>query len=879
MNLIQPLKKKLLLWLQSILETPDTTGHKIEDPFRSIHPERDYIEQVNGNVYTAPVTIRQGAPPDNADEATLRAYYLQWIFSDVCQVSLAGIDRKAMSKEAETCLDLGAIYTALLTFGSSNADFSAEREDRENRQMSALEQVNRHKRLVLLGDPGSGKSTFVNFLTMCLAGEVLGNPSTNLQRLTVPLPDDEGKDREERQPWEHGTLLPLRIVLRDFAATGLPDTGQPATVKDLWQFIEKSLDAVMLKDYTSHLERSLRKKGGIVLLDGLDEVPDAHSRRVQIKQVVEEFARNYPHCRIVVTSRTYAYQRQEWTLQHFKDAVLAPFTEGQIRRFIEHWYTQMALVRSMSQENAAGRAELLKRVIFRGSRLRSLAERPLLLTLMASLHAWRGGSLPEKREELYNDAVDLLLDWWEGPKVVRDPNGQILVAQEGLTELLQVGKDPVRNALEILAFRSHRAQPDMVGTADVVEGDLVTELMRVSQNRDLRPTRLIEYLRDRAGLLIPRGVGVYTFPHRTFQEYLAACYLTNEDYPDQVARLTRENPNRWREVVLLAGAKAARGTSSAIWSLAGALCYQELQVRSNGLEDAWGALLAGQALVETAQVDRISPHNLQKVTRIREWLRMILTEQMPKDNPFPSVERALAGNILAQLGDPRPGVRLRDDGLPDIEWCEVFDNYALSCYPVTNAQYQAFVDDGGYGCQEHWSNEGWEWREKKAQNGPAKYGGEFDLPNHPVVVVSWYEAQAYCRWLTKRLWASGDLNKTQEIRLPSEAEWEQAASAGGTRTYPWGDEIDPEHANYADTELGTTSAVGCFPKGASSCGCEEMAGNVWEWCQDLYDESGTYRVLRGGAWFNYAGFCRAAYRDPLGPGVRDGLIGFRLLRT
>ena len=89
----------------------------------------------------------------------------------------------------------------------------------------------------------------------------------------------------------------------------------------------------------------------------------------------------------------------------------------------------------------------------------------------------------------------------------------------------------IRTLLNELACQAHAAQPDLVGTADVPEVDLVGRLMRLSQNPDVKPARLVEYLSQRAGLLLSRGVKVLNFPHRTFQEYLAACYLTDHDYP------------------------------------------------------------------------------------------------------------------------------------------------------------------------------------------------------------------------------------------------------------------------------------------------------------------------------------------------------------
>jgi hypothetical protein len=436
-----------------------------------------------------------------------------------------------------------------------------------------------------------------------------GEGYPNLAMLTAPLPNDEGADEQEHQPWKHGALLPVRIILREFAARGLPPAQHKATVNHLWAFLAQELEDARLKEYAPVLEQHLREQGGLLLLDGLDEVPEADARRTQIKQVVEEFARVFPKCRILVTSRTYAYQKQDWRLSGFAETVLAPFTKGQIHRFVDRWYAHVGQVRNMNRDHALGQAALLKRAIFSSDRLFSFAERPLLLTLMASLHAWRGGRLPEKREELYNDTVELLLDVWESGKALKDDKGQIINIQPSLTELLQMGKDRVQQALNTLAFQTHAGQSTLEDTADIPEEKLVTELTRFSPNKDVRPIRLIEHLSDRAGLLVPRGVGVYTFPHRTFQEYLAACHLANqEDYPDNVAEYARKEPNRWREVLLLAGARVARTAAGSIWALTEALCYRDVDDPTVTAEDAWGALLAGQALARISH--QITGHNL-----------------------------------------------------------------------------------------------------------------------------------------------------------------------------------------------------------------------------------------------------------------------------
>jgi formylglycine-generating enzyme required for sulfatase activity len=536
---------------------------------------------------------------------------------------------------------------------------------------------------------------------------------------------------------------------------------------------------------------------------------------------------------------------------------------------------------------------------------------PLLLTLMASLHAWRGGSLPEKREELYNDTVDLLLDWWERPKTVREASGQTRIEQPSLAEWLKVDRQKVRELLNALAFAAHRNQPELAGTADVPEEKLIAGLMRLNNNQDVKPGLLIKYLSERAGLLLPRGVEVYTFPHRTFQEYLAACYLADHDFPDQLADLVKADPNRWREVALLAGAKASRGTASAVWNLVEALCYREV-TPSCALPKIWGAHWAGQALVEIADLNQISERNRDKKARVQQGLLQIL-----RRTDFPAIERALAGNALAHLGDPR----FRSDAFfllnePLLGFVEIsagkflmgsdkkkdsqaFDReleqhsidlpmYYLARYPVTVAQFQAFVNMIGYKSTDPRSLQG--------------------LPNHPMVYVTWYEACAYCEWLTEQLraWkltpeplASLLTGQGWKIMLPSEAEWEKAARSADGRIYPWGNNADPNRANYRDTGIGATNAVGCFPGGTSPYGCEEMSGNVWEWTRSLWGKNwekpdfkcpyklddgreqldapdDVLRVSRGGSFYHSDRTARCARRYGGSPFKRYDDCGFRL---
>lgn len=189
--------------------------------------------------------------------------------------------------------------------------------------------------------------------------------------------------------------------------------------------------------------------------------------------------------------------------------------------------------------------------------------------------------------------------------------------------------------------------------------------------------------------------------------------------------------------------------------------------------------------------------------------------------------------------------------------------FALGRYPVTFEEYDAFCEANGFPLPD---DQGW---------GRGK---------HPVINVSWDDAQAYCRWLSA-------LNGVR-YRLPSEAEWEYATRSGTNTAYPWGMQATAQHANHA-MQHGMTTPVGTYP--ANAFGLHDLCGNVWEWVQDCWhdsyqgapvnaqawEEAGNHheRVLRGGSWNDRPRYLRAAYRVKDYPSGRQIFRGFRVARS
>lgn len=211
------------------------------------------------------------------------------------------------------------------------------------------------------------------------------------------------------------------------------------------------------------------------------------------------------------------------------------------------------------------------------------------------------------------------------------------------------------------------------------------------------------------------------------------------------------------------------------------------------------------------------------------------------------------------------------------------ERYWIAKYPVTNAQFAKFIEARGYDNDQWWTSEGWGYRQKEGWTAPRYWNdSKWNGAAQPVVGVSWYEAVAFCLWLSE---ITGE-----QIMLPTEAQWQYAAQGDDGWVYPWGSDWDCKRCNNSvspcDSSV-TTPVTQYEGKGDSPSGVVDMAGNVWEWCLTDYEQktnepnsNANRRVLRGGSWNDsYTRFFRCDYRGWDTPDDGDSYRGFRLARS
>ncbi|MEI7869767.1 MAG: SUMF1/EgtB/PvdO family nonheme iron enzyme [Candidatus Methylumidiphilus sp.] len=891
--------------------------------------------------HKVPATARSDADAESA--------YRAWLVKRCEKISLSGLDIDAddARSRATKTLGLEQVYVDMDTETTApesgiNDALAAglplkhlprsdqSRQDK-TRPVAAWEAGVLFSRLVLLGVPGSGKTTFVNRLCIAMARRDWGAFSGLPQNL--------------RQ------LPPVLVVLRDFAhwlavsknttVQGLREASASASGADpaeveanrrklaerqgadvLRAYLDDELDKAGLADCKRYLF-SVLDVGPQVFFDGLDETPP--EQRPLVLGCIQGFATAYPRCRLLVTCRVASYQRQEWRLPDgdFPEFTLAEFSDGKIDLFINAWYGELARSHDDPPETTRRSVAKLQEALHRKD-LARLKRNPLLLTVIALVHTHKR-ELPDHRAQLYKECVEILLWEWEKRKPgAGEPVLARLMREAGLSRahLLRV--------LRELAFKVHEeVGAETEHAADIGEAALVGAfaLLRGPHTNSAAykwAKEAVDALGERSGLLVERRPGVFAFPHRTFQEYLAGLQLTEGNFVSKAAELAGVG-DYWREVILLAVGHLVHNEAKD--ELPAFLADKLCPVTEPADDTGWRKIhLAADVLLEMglANVER-AVGGKSRVDRVRG--RLVALLERGHLNP---IERAAAGDTLGTLGDPRfdPGLchlpcLYRGEAEPLFGFVEIapgpfwmgsekgdkdardneFGNknpltipypYRIARYPVTVAQFGAFIEDGGYADAAFWKNDAaWRWLKSETRTGPADWDGQRLHPNRPVSSVTWYESMAYCAWLETKLQAMGRMPQGHVIRLPSEAEWEKAArwrsgEAPSPLRYPWGNgDWSPDRANISESGISHPTPVGMYPEGATDSGLYDMAGNVFEWTVTgfgdyPYDskrngEQGNGLVVRGGSWDYNSYRARCAFRDWGNPGYYWFIIGFRVV--
>jgi formylglycine-generating enzyme required for sulfatase activity len=508
--------------------------------------------------------------------------------------------------------------------------------------------------------------------------------------------------------------------------------------------------------------------------------------------------------------------------------------------------------RTTSEDDRRWRALVHKQTV--GARsMMALAANPYMLYMITQVFT-QAGALPPNRGLLFQTFIDYLLE-----KRERLTAAQASELKARLSEL------------------AYAMQAQGGGTA-------FTSLQLMKSLQDEQAL-----YQARSASLLAGGDDQVRFTHQLLQEYFAAHRLQILLQSTKAETLFPSEkwwkPQGWEEtLILLAGLYSDDCAPVVEW-----LAEAQPEV-------------AARCITESGAY-----YPPEKSTGLRERWTPRLTDLKRDLSPQ---ARAAVGRALGRLRlgdaplDNRKGVSVisvAGMALPDIDWVEIpagefiyqkkekrFEpTFCMARYPVTFAQFQTFLDD-----PQGFANPEW-WQGLSADDDHRRAPGEqaFKFGNHPRENASWYDAIAFCCWLTDQARQYPELLPGKlagqtgwSLGLPTEWEWEKAARGPSGLEYPYGKTFDSSKGNTRETRIGQTSAVGVFPQGASPYGVLDLSGNVWEWClnergkpQNIGLGGTSLRVLRGGAWLFHLDLASAAYRDNFNPDNRNPNAGFRVV--
>ncbi len=789
----------------------------------------------NQNTSSEPQRVIQGVPKR----------YLAKLKTRVSKFELLGLDIEESVHDG-----LPQVYVP----ATVHAQKPKDNGEKETADFELLLNAIGERSLYLSGDAGTGKSTFSQWVCYAIA-----NGSVPEHRIKA---EDE---LSETLPADLLYRLPVLLRLRDF----WPKMDCDSTQCD-WKRsdLEKSLTKWVEYNHSEALSadcfiQNLSEGNLLLILDGIDEVPEAFEGRAPKKALLTGLSNALEHWidlgnRILLTSRPYGLTSAEQRQLSLPEVSLLPLNETLQQLFIQRWYA--VTDKDAWQERSRGLlAELQGR-----DELEELRSNPLLLTALCVKYK-EGKRLPKDIYELFNSIVNQILH----NRYRYDKND----------------RERVRWRLEAVALGMQYGIDDKQPHANPLASISLDKLQKILLNyADIYPTNEsgaaeIQIRRDelleKSGLMVSRNEQQAEFFHQYFRDFLAAeHWLKNRSFEEALEQF---GTNRhWRKMLGFLFAKSLKASGS-LDSVLNDLEVLQPHLTEQALQkDASTALLLADCYSIAFIEDNIDQVDSKWAKTLRAICHKSLkVVRLAKDRH----------ELFLQLGalhwDTRPGIGINAQGLPDIHWQAVAgaDNtsFYISTYLVTYKQFQCFISAGdGY------QNPQW-WQGFEAQmTTPAS--PRWQEANMPRINVSWFEAIAFCRWLDSHIEKP---HANWQITLPTEHEWRQAYVLEKDTEYPWAGPPDPnKHANY-EFDIGRTSAVGLYPRGIAMSGALDMAGNVWEWClskyekdtskRDQIDVSNDVRVLRGGSWIFNDYDLRSSDRNWYDPDSRLISVGFRIV--
>ena len=532
------------------------------------------------------------------------------------RVPLLGIDRHRKRE-----VRLTDVYVDLDTT-------SYEEDADEAKPLSAVAALAKNDKLVLLGDPGSGKSVFANHLAFCLAAHTVE-------------PHEQWLSKLPGWPAAHD-YVPVLVALRDFAANGhttgrdfRADAGRSAS--DLRAYVQDWLSKEGLVSVGPSLERVPDEGRAVVILDGLDEIADAAARN-RTRDAIEDFIGRYDRARYVVTCRALVYD-EVLRVSDLPSYRLAALNEAKIDSLITKWCHEMGRVEKLGASEIIELAERLRQAVSNAD-FKRLAANPLMLTAMAIV-SMRKDRLFAVRSLIHREAIDLLLWRWDTRNVL-----ERLIQEAGWN------RADLKSVLSQLAYEVQKGteRRDEQTMVDIPYATIIARLTDRRRDADCLDWahRVVAELKQRPDLLTERQQSVFCFPHRAFQEYLAGTHLSaGTNFASKACDLLNDG-SYWLQAILLGIGHSVheRDEFDSPLFLLSRLCFG----RSEGDERLWrDAWFAGEALAAVG-LDKALGDDYGRlvVSRVRQQASAVL--EQGKLSPG---ERVRVGAVLASIGDSR----------------------------------------------------------------------------------------------------------------------------------------------------------------------------------------------------------------------------------